>query len=116
MHCKGILPRVVPFARQEHSTAPMASRSLSVLMVGLEWFGDNPGGAGRYMADAALGLAARGHRVAVVVPRLTDASADVEEIDGVEVCRFRTASGPAKLWSAMAAIDPLIERHGLFDV
>jgi glycosyltransferase involved in cell wall biosynthesis len=86
-------------------------------MVGLEWFGDNPGGAGRYMADAAIGLANRGHEVAVVVPRLRAGDPSAETVEaGVRLRRFEAGRGPAKLWGALGAIKPLLAERGPFDV
>jgi glycosyltransferase involved in cell wall biosynthesis len=84
-------------------------------MVGLEWFGDNPGGAGRYMADAAAGLAALGHQVAVVVPRLLADSPAIEQCGKVEIHRFDQGQGPFKLAAAMQPIHQLLDKRGPFD-
>lgn len=108
---------MVPFAKDDPTASPVpTTRPLNVLMVGLEWFGDNPGGAGRYMADAAHGLADRGHRVAVVVPRLDAQSPAAERIGNVEVRRFTPGRGPAKLLGALSAVKPLLAERGPFDV
>lgn len=88
---------------------------MKVLTIGLEWFHDNPGGAGRYMADAAAGLAARGHDVTVVVPRLRPEDPPSERVDGIELRRFTAGPGPARLFGAMQAIRPLLAEQGRFD-
>ncbi|MFN3431876.1 MAG: glycosyltransferase [Candidatus Sericytochromatia bacterium] len=85
-------------------------------MVGLEWFSDNPGGGGRYLADVAKGLAARGHRVTVLVPRLADEHPDAEDIDGLRVERFRARGLAAKLAVPYAELTRLTRERGPFDV
>ncbi|MDB5097031.1 MAG: group 1 glycosyl transferase [Cyanobacteria bacterium RYN_339] len=88
---------------------------MKVLTIGLEWFHDNPGGAGRYMADAAAGLAARGHEVTVVVPRLRPQDPLEENVNGIKLRRFTTPRGPARLFGAMQAIKPILAEQGPFD-
>ncbi|MNS26440.1 GDP-mannose-dependent alpha-(1-6)-phosphatidylinositol monomannoside mannosyltransferase [compost metagenome] len=89
---------------------------LNVLMVGLEWFSDNPGGGGRYLADIAKGLAARGHRVTVLVPRLAPEHPAAEDMDGVRVERFRAQGLAAKLAVPHAEVTRLARERGPFDV
>ena len=86
-------------------------------MVGHEWFDDNPGGGGRYLADAARGLAARGHAVTVAVPRHDPGHAAAEEIGGVAVRRFDLRPGPLGWVTGMyRAVRPLVAERGPFDV
>lgn len=86
-------------------------------MVGHEWFDDNPGGGGRYLADVARGLAARGHAVTVAVPRHAPAHAAAEEVAGVAVRRFDLRPGPIGwIWGLARAVGPLVAERGPFDV
>lgn len=87
-----------------------------ILMVGLEWFSDNPGGGGRYMTDVATGLAERGHEVTVLVPRQDPAHPDREIIDGVHVERFPLAGPAPRLVQATRLAAALAASRGPFDV
>jgi glycosyltransferase involved in cell wall biosynthesis len=89
---------------------------MNLLMVGLEWFTDNPGGGGRYLTDVATGLAARGHRVTVLVPRLSPQHQAAEEIDGVRVERFHATGLAGKLAVPAAEAARLQRERGPFDV
>jgi glycosyltransferase involved in cell wall biosynthesis len=88
-----------------------------ILMVGHEWFDDNPGGGGRYLADVARGLAARGHEITALVPRLDPATPAAAEIDGVAVRRFPMRGGAAAMIAGMArAVPAVVAERGPFDV
>ncbi|HEY9720826.1 MAG TPA: glycosyltransferase family 4 protein, partial [Oscillatoriaceae cyanobacterium] len=93
-----------------------AAAAMRVLMIGLEWFDDNPGGGGRYLADAARGLAARGHRVTVLVPRLNAADPAHEVVDGVRLHRFALARPWDKFTAIARMLPELIAHEGPFDV
>lgn len=93
-----------------------ATRPLNVLMVGLEWFSDNPGGGGRYLTDAATGLAARGHRVTVLVPQLDDRHPASEVIDDVHLHRFPARGLAQKLAVPFQQVSALAAERGPFDV
>lgn len=92
------------------------ARPMSVLMIGLEWFHDNPGGGGRYLTDAARGLAARGHRVTVVVPKLEAESPPHEVVDGVSLWRFELGRPWSRLTGAARLLADLAAAEGPFDV
>jgi glycosyltransferase involved in cell wall biosynthesis len=91
-------------------------RPLNVLMVGLEWFSDNPGGGGRYLADVARGLALRGHRVTVLVPQLDPRHPAAEVIDDVHVYRFPADGLASKLATPYHWVSRLAAERGPFDV
>jgi glycosyltransferase involved in cell wall biosynthesis len=95
---------------------PRGAAPLNVLMVGLEWFSDNPGGGGRYLTDVATGLAARGHRVTVLVPQQRPEHPLAEELDGVHLERFRAGGLGAKLRVPYEAVARLARERGPFDV
>lgn len=86
-------------------------------MVGHEWFDDHPGGGGRYLADVARGLAARGHAVTVLVPRHDPSHPAAEAIDGVAIRRADLGRGAAR-WVAglYRAVPALVAERGPFDV
>lgn len=106
---------MVPFPI-ESAKASDAAPPLSILMVGLEWFTDNPGGGGRYLTDVATGLAARGHRITVLVPRQSDAHAPHEILDDVHVYRFPLSGRGARIVQPMRAVERLLAERGPFDV
>lgn len=93
-----------------------ATRPLNVLMVGLEWFSDNPGGGGRYLTDVATGLAARGHRITVLVPQLDARHPASEVIDDVHVHRFPARGLAQKLAVPFRLVGRLAGERGPFDV
>lgn len=109
---------MVPFARAEHPSPdrPRTERPLRVLMAGLEWFSDNPGGGGRYLTEVAKGLASRGHVSTVLVPRLDCAAPDVEHLDGITVYRYGGSDAAGRVLASWRAIAGLIATHGPFDV
>ncbi|MEB3329077.1 MAG: glycosyltransferase family 4 protein [Candidatus Sericytochromatia bacterium] len=86
-------------------------------MIGHEWFEERPGGGGRYLWAVATGLAARGHRVTVLVPR-GEAEVPARALHGaVTVLRpaigagaLAWISGLARWWGAIVA------EAGPFDV
>lgn len=86
-------------------------------MVGHEWFDDHPGGGGRYLADVARGLAARGHAVTVLVPRHDPAHPPAQAIDGVAIRRVDLGRGAAR-WVAglYRAVPHVVAERGPFDV
>lgn len=106
---------MVPFPI-ETAEASSAPPRLSVLMVGLEWFSDNPGGGGRYLTDVALGLAQRGHRITVLVPQQAPEHPAHEVLDDVHVFRFPLSGRGARVVQPSRAIARLIESRGPFDV
>lgn len=93
-----------------------ARSPLNVLMVGLEWFSDNPGGGGRYLADVAVAMVARGHRVTVIVPRQRAEDPACEIKDGVHLERFHAEGLGAKLSVPWQTVARLVAERGPFDV
>jgi glycosyltransferase involved in cell wall biosynthesis len=67
------------------------------------------------LAEAAAGLVARGHEVAVVVPRLRPEDPPSERVDGIDLRRFTAGRGPARLFGPMGAIKELLAEKGGFD-
>ena len=104
-------------ARDERGSAASRIPPSRILMVGHEWFDDHPGGGGRYLADVARGLAARGWAVTVLVPRHDPGHAAAEAIDGVEIRRASLRPGAAGWVAGMwRAAGQVAAERGPFDV
>lgn len=105
-----------PLVSDERAEGQPGGR-LRVLMVAHEWFEDHPGGAGRYMGDAARGLAARGHRITVIVPRRSPELPARATVAGVDVHRLGLGHGAARWIAGLSRqLGPFVAAYGPFDV